>query len=119
MSYEQRSATLNFTPKEEIKAIINKGGSEIVFLDVRGESEIAAASLTGQFSIVYMPCSRDDATKLVERSGELIPDKNSAIIVFCASGARARTAQQALEANGYTTVHNAGGLSDLDYIQSQ
>ncbi len=81
LSYEERSASFNFTAKEEIKAMINRSesGSELVFLDVRGASEIAAASLEtpGQFSIVYMPCSRDDATKLVEKSGELIPDKNS------------------------------------------
>ena len=81
LSYEERSASFNFTSKEEIKAMIKRSESdrEVVFLDVRGESEIAAASFKapGQFSVVNMPCSRDDATKLVEKSGELIPDKNS------------------------------------------
>lgn len=78
MSYEERTTMFNLTPKEQIKAMINnKGGSEVMFLDVRGESEIAAAPLRGQFSLTHVPCSRDDATKLVKRSGELIPDKNS------------------------------------------
>jgi hypothetical protein len=40
-----------------------------------------------------------------------------AIIVFCRSGRRAFTAQQKLQALGYQTVYNAGGLCDLTYLQ--
>ncbi|MDD8018986.1 MAG: rhodanese-like domain-containing protein [Bacteroidota bacterium] len=40
-------------------------------------------------------------------------DKNSSIIVYCASGARSAYAARILKNAGYTDVTNAGGLYDM------
>lgn len=40
-------------------------------------------------------------------------DKNSPIIVYCASGARSAYAARLLKNAGYTDVVNAGGLYDM------
>jgi rhodanese-related sulfurtransferase len=40
-------------------------------------------------------------------------DKNQAIITCCASGMRSGSAKGALQAKGYTNVHNGGGWTSL------
>lgn len=40
-------------------------------------------------------------------------DKAAPVVVYCASGGRAKKAMQKLEAVGYTNVVNGGGLDDL------
>mmetsp|Transcript_16547 Transcript_16547/g.31343 ORF Transcript_16547/g.31343 Transcript_16547/m.31343 type:complete len:129 (-) Transcript_16547:266-652(-) len=115
--YDARAQELGFAPKEEIKKIVDASkGDDVVFLDVRGESEIAAEPFKGEYKIVYTPCSRTDASELVQTSKDILPDKEANVIVFCRSGARAKTAKEALEAEGYTKVYNAGGVTDMDYL---
>ncbi|GFH56668.1 hypothetical protein CTEN210_13144 [Chaetoceros tenuissimus] len=113
-TYEDRAEQLGFAPKDEIKSLSHS--EEVVFLDVRGESEIEAEPLGGDFKIVYCPCSRTDATELVNKSSEILPDKSAPIVIFCRSGARAKTGKEALEAIGYTKIYNAGGVCDMDYL---
>jgi len=73
--YNERAQTLDLASKEEIKAMVDSE-DVVVFLDVRGESEIAEQSLEGPFNVVYAPCSRTDATELMNKSAEILPDKN-------------------------------------------
>lgn len=114
--YEERAKTLGFADKNEIKALVLDQISEVVFLDVRGDTEIAAEPFKGDYKIVYSPCSRTDATELASKAGEILPNKEGPIVVFCRSGARAKTAKEALESLGYKKIFNAGGLSDMDYL---
>lgn len=77
-TYEDRAKQLGFAPKDEIKSLSQS--EEVVFLDVRGESEIEAEPLGGDFKIVYCPCSRTDATELVNKSSEILPDKSGKLV---------------------------------------
>lgn len=43
-------------------------------------------------------------------------DKNSPIVVYCASGARSAYAARILKSVGYTDVINAGGLYDMPQL---
>lgn len=45
-------------------------------------------------------------------------DKHSTIIVYCKSGGRSAYAEALLKNHGYTAVTNAGGLSDLQKLQT-
>lgn len=74
--YDTRAKELGFTPKEDIKTIANASKDDVViFLDVRGESEIAEEPFKGDYNIVYTPCSRTDASELVKNSKEILPNK--------------------------------------------
>lgn len=121
VNYEERAKELGLATKEEIMALVNSSSSsspsqEVVFLDVRGQDEIAEEPLKGPFRVISSPCTRTDATELVQMSLEIMPQKNAAIIIFCKSGARAKTAKDALERLDYTRIYNAGGVKDLDYL---
>jgi rhodanese-related sulfurtransferase len=39
------------------------------------------------------------------------------IVIYCGSGKRASKAEEVLKSNGYETVLNAGGFTDLDYLK--
>lgn len=73
--YEERAKTLSFADKDEIKALVLAQGSEVVFLDVRGDTEIAEEPLKGDYKIVCIPCSRTDATELASKAVEILPNK--------------------------------------------
>jgi len=73
-------------------------------LDVRTESEYAEGHFENALNIPVQ--------ELAGRTKEL-GDKNRAIVVYCAAGARAARAKAILGRAGFSTVMNAGGLSDL------
>jgi phage shock protein E len=80
-----------------------------VVLDVRTADEYAGGHLP---SAVNLPVQ-----ELGQRIGDVdrlvAGDKTRPIVVYCARGARAAKAKQALEAAGYSSVTNGGGLDDL------
>lgn len=86
-----------------------------VLLDVRSPAEInltgKAKTRSGQKWLNVEPSKLSNATK------DLI-DKSAPIVVYCASGMRASKAKAILERQGFKTVLNAGGLTDLQkYIK--
>ena len=112
MFYDIRAISLGFASKDEVKAA--SSNPKAVFLDVRSQAEIDAASLDVDKPVIYATCSSADACPALRQ----LPDKkDTPVIVFCASGKRASNAKQVLESKGYTNVLNAGGLGDLDYLQ--
>lgn len=111
--YDVRSNALGFASKEEVKAAARDPAA--VFLDVRSPAEIAAAALDTSKPVIYATCT---STKECPALKELPSDKNVPVLVFCASGKRASNAKQVLESKGFVNVLNAGGLGDLDYLQS-
>ena len=116
-TYEERLQSLDLTPVDQLKTIL-KNSTKVTFLDVRGPEEIAAAPLNLPSNIqkksnsVSCACSRTDATALVkaatstssEGNTPLLPEKDATIIIFCKSGARAKTGKLALQEAGYTKV---------------
>ena len=79
-SYDKRAETLGFTSKDEVKEIAKKENT--VFLDVRSEAEVAEATLQGYGEVIYVPCTRDDASLLKEKANELLPDKNGKNVLW-------------------------------------
>lgn len=95
-------------PKDPAAArdLITKGATVI---DVR---------TTGEFEEAHLPQATnipvdDLGGRLAEVDALVGGDKTKPVVVYCASGARSRKAQQQLEAAGYTQVVNGGGYDDL------
>ncbi len=79
-------------------------------IDVRQEAcngYVTGAHLISVDDIV----SNDPAA--MEKIRELTKnDKNNPLVIYCASGKRAQKAVDALAAQGYTNLHNIGGIGD-------
>jgi rhodanese-related sulfurtransferase len=73
-----------------------------VLIDVRTSAEYAGGSVEGALNIPL-----DEIGKRIE---EKVKDKNTAILVFCLSGARSAMAKRALISAGYKNVHNLGSF---------
>ena len=111
--YQQRVKSFGLASVDQIKEALNQEGA--IILDVRTAEEIAA---TGSFQygnrkLVHVSCTPASAEELVQKSGELLPNKDVPIVIHCKSGRRATTAKTALEKEGYKVVLNAGGYDDI------
>lgn len=76
-------------------------------LDVRAESEYAEGHVPGA---VLLPDNEISA-----RAGEVLPDKNKPVFVYCRSGRRSAGAAQTLAGMGYTAVYDFGGILNWPY----
>lgn len=85
----------------DYKQLIAQGAT---LVDVRSDGEFAEGSLDGA---VHVP--HDQAEARLDAFGA----KDEPVVLFCRSGGRAGSVKNLLESNGWTQVHNAGGLSDL------
>ncbi|MGE0789546.1 MAG: rhodanese-like domain-containing protein [Sandaracinaceae bacterium] len=90
-------------PKSDIdgaaaRKLVENGGR---LLDVRTRGEFGSGHLPGALNIPLQELSR--------RAAE-IGAKDRPVVVYCASGARSRSAAKMLKAAGFATVHNLGGL---------
>jgi rhodanese-related sulfurtransferase len=116
MSYQDRARDFGFATKDQLKQVLDDQEHRAVVLDVRSQDEIR---VSGKFEYgnntkwVQAACMPNDATELESSSEFLLPDKDAPVVVYCKSGRRASTAKQALEAQGYTNVLNAGGYDDV------
>ncbi len=79
--------------------------TEVFVIDVRSESEWDSGHVAQAVRIPH--------TEIAERIGEVTPNKNAKIVLYCAVGGRAGQAKEALEAIGFTNVENAGGYDDV------
>jgi rhodanese-related sulfurtransferase len=75
------------------------GGAMLV--DVRSPGEFSGGHIEGSLSIPIQ--------ELAGRMGEL-GDKSGQIVVYCQSGGRSAMAKRLLESNGFTNVHDMGGI---------
>jgi rhodanese-related sulfurtransferase len=78
-----------------------KAGAQIV--DVRSPEEFRDGFYPGAVNI--------PVGELARRLAEL--EKDRAVVLYCASGARSSAAARLLRQAGYTEVVNAGGLGDM------
>ena len=79
--------------QEEAKEMMDT--QEVIILDVREQDE-------------YDSIDEDTAT-------EVIPEKDSTVLVYCRSGNRSKTASSALAELGYTNIYEFGGISTWPY----
>src|SRR5262249_21873811 len=88
---------------EEVAARRTRG-DEFIVLDVREKDEVRAGSIEGAITI--------PRGFLEFRAAEYLPQTDTDIVVYCASGARSLLAAQVLRAMGYTQVASmAGGIT--------
>jgi len=76
-----------------------------LLIDVRSQGEYAAAHLEGS---ICLPLS-DIATLI----GQVAPDKQQPLLLFCASGVRSDMAMRLLQSMGYSQVENGGGAGQV------
>lgn len=96
--------SINF---EEAWNIINSDPNSIV-LDVREDFEYATGHAA---NAVLFPI--DDINE--KSAAEVLPDKNTAILIYCRTGSRSREAAEYLSSVGYTNIYDIGSLVDWPY----
>jgi phage shock protein E len=79
----------------------SKVESGALLLDVRSEGEYADGAIEGSLNIPIQ--------ELAGRMDEL-GDKDAEIVIYCQSGGRSAMAKRLLESNGFTKVHDMGGI---------
>ena len=81
---------------------------EVVILDVREQDEYDSGHIP---DAVLLPVGTIDE----DTAAEVIPEKDSAVLVYCRSGNRSKTASSALADLGYTNIYEFGGISTWPY----
>ena len=98
-----------FTPISPQKAKeMMDAGQELLILDVREQDEYDNGHIPGA---VLMPVGSIDE----DTAAEVIPEKDSAVLVCCRSGNRSKTASSALAELGYTNIYEFGGINTWPY----
>ncbi|MBQ8641526.1 MAG: alpha-galactosidase [Clostridia bacterium] len=87
---------------EEAGALLQNGA---VLVDVRLPFEYAEAHLPGAVNLPY--------PELDKRAGELLPDPEKPVLVYCTTGKRSSMAKDSLEHKGYKAVYYMGGVQLL------
>ena len=80
----------------------------VIILDVREQDEFDSGHIVGA---VLLPVG--SISKAV--AAEVIPEKDSVVLVYCRSGNRSKTASAKLVELGYTNVYEFGGIKTWPY----
>ncbi len=81
---------------------------DVIILDVREQDEYDSGHIPGA---VLLPVGTMDE----ETAAEVIPEKDSTVLVYCRSGNRSKTASSALSELGYTSIYEFGGINTWPY----
>ena len=92
--------------QEEAKAMMDT--QVVIILDVREQDEYDSGHIPGA---VLLPVGTIDETT----AAEVIPEKDSTVLVYCRSGNRSKTASAALAVLGYTNIYEFGGINTWPY----
>ena len=92
--------------QEEAKAMMDT--QVVIILDVREQDEYDSGHIPGA---VLLPVGPIDETT----AAEVIPEKDSTVLVYCRSGNRSKTASAALAELGYTNIYEFGGINTWPY----
>ena len=92
--------------QEEAKAMMDT--QVVIILDVREKDEYDSGHIPGA---VLLPVGTIDETT----AAEVIPEKDSTVLVYCRSGNRSKTASAALAELGYTNIYEFGGINTWPY----
>jgi len=90
---------------KEAKAMMDEGG--VIVVDVREQSEYDSGHIE---NAILMPLGEID-----DIAGDIIPNKDSVILVYCRSGNRSATGAEKLISLGYNNVYDFGGIIDWPY----
>ena len=92
---------------EEAKQLLDTE-PDCILLDVREEAEYITGHAEGA---VLFPVDTIDT----QSAAEIIPGKDTPVLVYCRSGARSRQAARTLSELGYSRVFNIGSLIGWPY----
>ena len=92
--------------QEEAKEMMDT--QEVIILDVREQDEYDSGHIPGA---VLLPVGTIDENT----AAEVIPEKDSTVLVYCRSGNRSKTAGAALAELGYTGIYEFGGINTWPY----
>ena len=81
---------------------------DVILLDVREQEEYNSGHIPGAV-LLSVGSIREDTTS------EVIPGKDSIVLVYCRSGNRSKTAAKALAELGYSRVFEFGGINTWPY----
>ena len=90
------------------QADINQGVKEYqqregaILLDVRTSEEYRGG---------HIPGSKNVPLQTIDKVDSVVENKDTALYVYCHSGARSRQAVSILQNMGYTNVNNIGGIA--------
>ena len=98
-SYQQIS-------QEEDKEMMDS--QDVIILDVREQDEYDSGHISGA---VLLPVGTIDEIT----AAEVIPEKDSTVLVYCRSGNRSKTASSTLAELGYTNIYEFGGINTWPY----
>lgn len=96
--------------QEEAKEMMDT--QEVIILDVREQDEYDSGHISGA---VLLPVGTIDETT----AAEVIPEKDSTVLVYCRSGNRSKTASSTLAELGYTNIYEFGGINTWPYETEQ
>lgn len=92
--------------QEEAKEMMDS--QEVIILDVREQGEYDSGHIPGA---VLLPVGTIDETT----AAEVIPEKDSTVLVYCRSGNRSKTASSTLAELGYSNIYEFGGINTWPY----
>ena len=92
--------------QEEAKEMMDT--QDVIILDVREQDEYDSGHIPGA---VLLPVGSIDE----DTAAEVIPEKDSTVLVYCRSGNRSKTASSALAELGYTNIYEFGGINTWPY----
>ena len=99
-----KKAAENISPQEARRQL--KKDKTIVLLDVRSGEEFYEKRIPGSKNL---PLDR------IREAEKIIPNKETALYVYCFSGSRATAACKQLSKMGYTHLYNLGGIQKWPY----
>ena len=79
-----------------------------VLLDVRSKQDYDSGHIPGAVLLPVGTIEEDTAA-------QVIPEKDSTVLVYCRSGNRSKTASAALAELGYTSIYEFGGINTWPY----
>lgn len=89
----------------EAKALMDQGN--VIVLDVRSQDEYDDGHIADAIRLEY--------GEFPDKLASVLPDKDAAILVYCRSGNRSKTASNLLIEAGYTQVMDFGGIIDWPF----
>ena len=92
--------------QEEAKEMMDS--QEVIILDVREQDEYDSGHIPGAVLLPVGTIAEDTAD-------EVIPGKDSTVLVYCRSGNRSKTASSTLAELGYTNIYEFGGINTWPY----
>ena len=92
--------------QQEAKEMMDN--QKVIILDVREQEEYDSGHIPGAVLLPVGTITKDTAAAV-------IPKKDDAVLVYCRSGNRSKTASKTLVELGYTSVYEFGGINTWPY----